>query len=315
MPANAWRCGECGAVLPDTEDTEAHFRSHPVPSAAVLAPRCTHAPLVVDVTPERVYLWMSAEAPGGWSLSLHHGWPRWHAPSVIREIVERENGASLATPGWYYPHTRASAEALDGLYHEIARSHVAARARTRVSAPRMPAPVKSALWTDARRARRTRLTGSLELTVGIVVAVSGGTLMYACTAYDQFGGCAEHGFGLPGFFVLVAGLVAVLLGLSSLMAATRKGISEMPEGWTPKAASEDAKAYVGVERTAAWLWGGILLAILVAAEAIPIYGVVGLTTAGQHPTFNLGAFVVDMVFIAVADLFVVFLIVTQTANT
>lgn len=319
MPVRSWRCGECGIVLPDDLDVESHFLGHPVPPAARPTPRCSHAPLLVDVSPKRVYLWMSAGDVGDSSLGLHAGWTRRGTPSVVREIVERENAASLATPGWYYPHTAPSAQALDALYHQIVLAEERARApqhggiRTGPPSPAPGMPFRSSALRRNPKAKR-RLVASVELIFGIVTGVLGSNLMYLCTGTVPFDGCGERAYGFPGFALLFVGICVGLYGLGSLIATVGKEVRELPPDWHPGGPRASPEVEAEAEHLATIVWGAILMAILVAAEAFPIYNLVVLTSSGARPTFNLGAFLVDMVLFGIADAFIVFLAVTYGAN-
>lgn len=321
MPAKPWRCGECGIVLPGDLDVEAHFQDHPVPIEAVLAPACVHAPLLVDVSPGRVYLWMSVGDLGDAALSVHPGWTPRQTPAIVREIVERENGSSLTTPGWYYPHTRPSAQALDALYHEIVRTSPASM-QPMPSAAILPSPAPAMPWLNVRPAlidrnpkRKRRTVATVELVSGVVAGFVGANLMYLCTAYFSFDGCAERAYGFPGFLILLLGICLVLFGFGSLLSTLGRDFSELPSDWRPGGPRADPEVEAGAERIAAILWGAILMAGLVAAEAFPIYNLVIQTTSGQHPAFNLGAFLIDMVFFGVADVILVFLIVTYSSSS
>lgn len=315
MRPKPWRCGECGAALAGDADVEEHFLAHPVPPGAVPPARCKHGPLAVNVTPSRVYLWVRAEGAEDPALGTHLGWSRRAAPAALREVVERENGSNLTVPGLYYPHSRPSGQGLEAVYHEIVREDAAARPSRSASAAAIAPPrFTRGVRDDASRKRRARAAAAGELAGGIVAGVIGANLMYACTQYVPFDGCAEHGYGLYGLLILFPGVCIALVGLASFLATIGKEPGVLPEGWRPGGPHVSPELSAGVERIAAVVWGAILLAVLLVVEALPTYNLVLLTQSGRNPTFNLGAFLADMVFFVVADLIVVFLVVTYTAN-
>jgi len=319
MRPKGWRCGECGIVLTGDVDVEAHFETHPVPPDAGPGPPCTHAALVVDVTPGRVYLWAGTEGKPDAPVDANPGWRHWRAPPVVKDIVERENRADLATPGWYYPHTRSSAAALDRLYHEMVRATgaisgpaAAGTARTRPEPTITREDIRAALLRPESR-RNARIVAVLELSAALIAGVVGTNVMYICTSYVPFDGCDTRNYGAPGFVLLMIGICLGLVGIASLFSTLGKDITELPPEWQAGARG-DPRVEAGAERLASVTWAAILMSVLVTVEAFPIYNLVVLTSSGQHPTFNLGAFLVDMAFFGIADVLIVFLIVTYGSN-
>jgi hypothetical protein len=161
--------------------------------------------------------------------------------------------------------------------------------------------------------RNARIVAVLELSAALIAGVVGTNVMYICTSYAPFDGCDTRNYGLPGFILLMVGICLALVGIASLLSTLGKDIAELPPDWRTGARG-DPRVEAGAERIATILWAAILMSVLVVVEAFPIYNLVLLTSSGQHPTFDLGAFLVDMIFFGIADSFVVFLIVTYGSN-
>lgn len=112
-------CSYCGGRFESAEISRHKETKHGVFEEVCSRAGEGHGPLLVLVDAGRVHIM----ARGGTSLAPivpEDGWPEPEAPVEVRKVIEKENAAVLHRDGGYLPRTRASLEALEALYHQLA---------------------------------------------------------------------------------------------------------------------------------------------------------------------------------------------------
>ncbi len=150
----------------------------------------------------------------------------------------------------------------------------------------------------------SRSAWGVVLFAGAVIILVGVNLMLACTAWSE-DLCVDRAYGPYGFAIVFAGGIVALVGLASLLSAGEHGLPPEirfeEEGYDPVVVARG-------ERLGSILFVAICGAILVAAEAFPIYSLYLQTATPVNPSFDPTAFAVDVGVFAVADaVFLLFL--------
>jgi hypothetical protein len=164
-------------------------------------------------------------------------------------------------------------------------------------------PFLAAMGTVTRLLRDKQIRAILGLPLGLAVMILiGAPLLLACTE-PGYSGCLAHAYGPIGAVILlVAGGFAVV-GFASLLAYRGK---EVPRKWGRQTPGMDPALEARAERSARFAFVAIIAAVLSVAEAVPLYSVVQLE--GFDPVFTT----VDILFYAVADVIVLFLVYLWT---